>query len=67
MDKSNNFGTFRIVLSKINDKTPAGGAKVEVGDSGGVVSSVYTDSQGVATVRLGSLRYISSQRAEAVC
>ena len=66
MDKSNNFGTFRIVLSKINDKTPAGGAKVEAGDSGGVVSSVYTDSQGVATIRLGCPRYISSQRADAV-
>lgn len=61
MDKSHNFGTYKIILSKITDKIPAPGATVEVGDSEGVVSSVLTGNGGVATLTLESPPFIASQ------
>jgi len=61
MDKTHNYGTFRIVLTKITDKTPAPGATVEAADGGGVISTVTTNNQGVANIELDSPSFISSQ------
>ncbi len=64
MDKLNNFGVFRLVLSKTTDKVPASGATVEVGEGNRILYTVITNSQGVAVIDLKSPEFTASQNAD---
>lgn len=61
MDKSHNFGTYEITLSKITDKIPAVGATVEAAEGNRIISSVITNNSGIADISLESPSFASSQ------
>ncbi len=61
MDRTRDFGTFRLILSKITDKVPASGAMVEAGDGNGIMQTTMTNNQGTADLTLDSPPFINSQ------
>ncbi len=61
MDRTRDFGTFRLILSKITDKIPASGARVEAGDGNGIMQTAMTNNQGRAELTLDSPPFVNSQ------
>ncbi|MEG2117576.1 MAG: peptidoglycan-binding protein [Clostridia bacterium] len=61
MEISKNYGTLLLKLKKSSGRMPAYGAKVDVADGSGLISSMLSDINGEAKINLPTVDYRYSQ------